>query len=81
MWDRSGPRHAGVSRGFASSVVSSAVDLIRAVVLGALQGLTEFLPISSSAHLAIFPKFFGWEDPGAAYTAVVQIGTELAVVL
>ena len=54
---------------------------MRAIVLGALQGLTEFLPISSSAHLAIFPKFFGWDDPGAAYTAVVQIGTEVAVVL
>lgn len=56
-------------------------ELLRAVVLGVLQGMTEFLPISSSAHLAIFPKFFGWEDPGAAYTAVVQIGTEVAVVL
>ncbi len=57
------------------------MDFLRAVVLGVLQGLTEFLPISSSAHLAIFPKFFGWDDPGAAYTAVVQIGTEIAVVL
>ncbi len=57
------------------------MDLLRAVVLGVIQGLTEFLPISSSAHLAIFPKFFGWEDPGAAYTAVIQIGTEVAVVL
>jgi len=57
------------------------VDFLRSAVLGLLQGLTEFLPISSSAHLAIFPKFFGWSDPGAAYTAVVQIGTEIAVVL
>ncbi|EFQ84051.1 undecaprenyl-diphosphatase UppP [Aeromicrobium marinum DSM 15272] len=57
------------------------MDFLQAVVLGTLQGLTEFLPISSSAHLAIFPKFFGWDDPGAAYTAVVQIGTEVAVVL
>ncbi|MGA8986669.1 undecaprenyl-diphosphate phosphatase [Aeromicrobium sp.] len=57
------------------------MDFLRAVVLGVLQGLTEFLPISSSAHLAIFPKFFGWDDPGAAYTAVIQIGTELAVLL
>lgn len=57
------------------------MDFLRAVALGLLQGLTEFLPISSSAHLAIFPKFFGWDDPGAAYTAVVQIGTEVAVVL
>ena len=57
------------------------MDFFRAVVLGLLQGLTEFLPISSSAHLAIFPKFFGWDDPGAAFTAVIQIGTELAVVI
>lgn len=57
------------------------MDFLRAVVLGVIQGLTEFLPISSSAHLAIFPKFFGWDDPGAAYTAVIQIGTELAVLL
>ena len=57
------------------------MDFFRAVVLGVIQGLTEFLPISSSAHLAIFPKFFGWDDPGAAYTAVIQIGTELAVLL
>ncbi|MGI9084032.1 MAG: undecaprenyl-diphosphate phosphatase [Aeromicrobium sp.] len=57
------------------------MDFLRAVVLGVIQGLTEFLPVSSSAHLAIFPKFFGWDDPGAAYTAVIQIGTEVAVVL
>lgn len=57
------------------------VDLLKAVVLGTLQGLTEFLPISSSAHLRIFPELFGWGDPGAAFTAVVQIGTELAVLL
>jgi len=57
------------------------VDFLRAVVLGVLQGLTEFLPISSSAHLAIFPRFLGWDDPGAAFTAVIQIGTELAVVI
>jgi undecaprenyl-diphosphatase len=56
-------------------------DLIKAVVLGILQGLTEFLPISSSAHLRIFPELFGWGDPGAAFTAVVQIGTELAVLI
>jgi undecaprenyl-diphosphatase len=59
----------------------SSSDMLRAVVLGVIQGLTEFLPISSSAHLAIFPKFFSWDDPGAAYTAVIQIGTEVAVVL
>jgi undecaprenyl-diphosphatase len=57
------------------------VDLLKAVFLGTLQGLTEFLPISSSAHLRIFPEMFGWGDPGAAFTAVVQIGTELAVLI
>jgi undecaprenyl-diphosphatase len=57
------------------------VDLLKAVFLGVLQGLTEFLPISSSAHLRIFPEMFGWGDPGAAFTAVVQIGTELAVLI
>jgi undecaprenyl-diphosphatase len=56
-------------------------DLLKAIVLGTLQGLTEFLPISSSAHLRIFPELFGWGDPGAAFTAVIQIGTELAVLI
>ncbi|HET6503497.1 MAG TPA: undecaprenyl-diphosphate phosphatase [Amycolatopsis sp.] len=52
-----------------------------AIVLGLVQGLTEFLPISSSAHLRITAALAGWGDPGAAFTAVIQIGTELAVVL
>jgi len=52
-----------------------------AVFLGILQGLTEFLPISSSAHLLIFSQIFGWQDPGAAFTAVTQIGTETAVLI
>ena len=50
-----------------------------AVVLGVVQGLTEFLPISSSAHLRIVGEAFGWDDPGAAFTAITQIGTETAV--
>ncbi|WP_034271002.1 undecaprenyl-diphosphate phosphatase [Haloechinothrix halophila] len=54
---------------------------LEAVVLGIVQGLTEFLPISSSAHVRITAAFAGWEDPGAAFTAVTQIGTELAVIL
>ncbi len=56
-------------------------DYLEAIVLGTIQGLTEFLPISSSAHLRIFPELFGWGDPGAAFTAVIQIGTELAVLI
>ena len=54
---------------------------IEAIVLGIVQGLTEFLPISSTAHLRIVPAFFGWGDPGAAFTAVVQLGTMAAVLL
>jgi undecaprenyl-diphosphatase len=57
------------------------LDFLQAAFLGVLQGLTEFLPISSSAHLRIFPELFGWGDPGAAFTAVVQIGTEAAVLI
>src|SRR4051795_2796414 len=52
-----------------------------AAVLGLVQGLTEFLPISSSAHLRIVGTAFGWGDPGAAFTAITQIGTEAAVLL
>ncbi|MEU7790846.1 MULTISPECIES: undecaprenyl-diphosphate phosphatase [unclassified Amycolatopsis] len=52
-----------------------------ALVLGLVQGLTEFLPISSSAHLRIVAALAGWDDPGAAFTAVTQIGTELAVII
>ena len=51
------------------------------VVLGIAQGLTEFLPISSTAHLRIVPAFAGWDDPGAAFTAVTQLGTMAAVLL
>ena len=52
-----------------------------ALVLGIVQGLTEFLPISSSAHLRLTAVAAGWEDPGAAFTAVTQIGTEVAIVI
>jgi undecaprenyl-diphosphatase len=57
------------------------VSLLEAIVLGIAQGLTEFLPISSTAHLRIVPAFAGWEDPGAAFTAVTQLGTMTAVLL
>lgn len=55
------------------------MDLLQAVILGIVQGLTEFLPVSSSAHLLIVPALLGWPDPGAAFTAVIQIGTLVAV--
>lgn len=57
------------------------MSLIEAIVLGIVQGLTEFLPISSSAHQRIVPALLGWEDPGAAFTAVTQLGTEAAVLI
>ena len=57
------------------------MSVFEAIVLGIVQGLTEFLPISSTAHLRIVPAFAGWDDPGAAFTAVVQLGTMAAVLL
>jgi undecaprenyl-diphosphatase len=57
------------------------VDALQAIVLGIVQGLTEYLPISSTAHLRIVPAFMGWDDPGAAFTAVTQLGTMAAVLL
>ncbi|MFF4183098.1 undecaprenyl-diphosphate phosphatase [Streptomyces sp. NPDC001691] len=50
-------------------------------ILGLVQGLTEFLPISSSAHLRLTAAFAGWQDPGPAFTAITQIGTETAVLI
>jgi undecaprenyl-diphosphatase len=58
----------------------SAVTIFQAAVLGLIQGITEFLPISSTAHLRIAPAVFGWPDAGAAFTAVLQLGTLAAVV-
>jgi undecaprenyl-diphosphatase len=57
------------------------VSILQAIVLGIVQGLTEFLPVSSTAHLRIVPAFLGWDDPGAAFTAVTQLGTMTAVLL
>lgn len=51
-----------------------------ALVLGVVQGITEFLPISSTAHLRIVPALLGWDDAGAAFTAVLQLGSLVAVV-
>jgi undecaprenyl-diphosphatase len=52
-----------------------------AVILGLVQGLTEFIPVSSTAHLRIVPALLGWEDPGAAFSAVIQLGTLAAVLV
>ncbi len=57
------------------------MNIIHAIVLGLVQGLTEFIPISSTAHLLIVPKLLGWGDPGAAASAVIQFGTLLAAII
>ena len=57
------------------------ISYLEALILGIIQGLTEFLPISSSAHILIVSTLFGWGDPGAAFTAVTQLGTETAVLV
>lgn len=54
---------------------------LEALVLGLVQGLTEFLPISSSAHQSIVGQLFGGDDPGSAFTAITQLGTETAVLI
>jgi undecaprenyl-diphosphatase len=64
-----------------SGTTGTGITLGQAAVLGIVQGLTEFLPVSSTAHLRIVPALFGWNDPGAAFTAVIQLGTMAAVVL
>jgi len=56
-------------------------EIIKAIVLGIIQGTTEFIPISSTAHLRIIPALLGWKDIGAAYTAVMQIGTLVATLI
>jgi undecaprenyl-diphosphatase len=57
------------------------MTLFEAGVLGVVQGVTEFLPISSIAHLRVVPALLGWEDPGAAFSAVIQLGTLVAVLV
>src|SRR5689334_13783691 len=57
------------------------MTVLQAIILGLVQGITEFLPISSTAHLRIVPALLGWPDPGAAYSAVIQLGTVAAVII
>ena len=74
--------HGLVAHPFALAAPSgSDLTFGQAAILGIVQGLTEFLPISSTAHLRIVPALLGWPDPGAAFTAVIQLGTVTAVVL
>ena len=57
------------------------MTILQAIVLGLIQGLTEFIPVSSTAHLEIVPALLGWPDPGAAVTAVIQFGTWIAALI
>ena len=57
------------------------MPLFQAIVLGIVQGLTEFLPISSTAHLALIPWLFGWADPGLAFDIALHVGTLAAVLI
>jgi undecaprenyl-diphosphatase len=57
------------------------MTITEAIVLGLVQGLTEFIPVSSTAHLLIVPSILGWGDPGAAVSAVIQFGTLLAAII
>ena len=57
------------------------MTIFRAIVLGIIQGIAEFLPISSSAHLIIFPYLFGWEESGLAFDVALHFGTMMAVLV
>ena len=57
------------------------MPLLQAIVLGIVQGLTEFLPISSTAHLALIPWLAGWRDPGLGFDIALHVGTLAAVLL
>lgn len=63
----------------AATPPAAQVNIFQAIVLGIVQGLTEFLPISSTAHLKVVPVVLGWGDPGVAFTAVIQLGSIAAV--
>ncbi|ERT06979.1 undecaprenyl-diphosphatase UppP [Lyngbya aestuarii BL J] len=60
-------------------VTTTDINVFRAIILGLVQGLTEFIPISSTAHLKVVPVALGWGDPGVAFTAVIQLGSIAAV--
>jgi undecaprenyl-diphosphatase len=57
------------------------MPLLEVIVLGLVQGLTEFLPISSTAHLALIPWLFGWQDPGLGFDIALHVGTLAAIVI
>ena len=61
-------------------IVSYLIICIKSFLLGIIQGFTEFLPISSTAHLKVVPYFLGWNDPGVSFSASIQLGSAVAIV-
>ena len=61
------------------AIADQSITLWRAIVIGIVQGLTEFLPISSTAHVKVVPVLLGWGDPGVSFTAVIQLGSVAAI--
>ncbi|MBF0445591.1 MAG: undecaprenyl-diphosphatase, partial [Magnetococcales bacterium] len=57
------------------------MEWLQAVLLGLIQGITEFLPISSSGHLILMPYIFGWQDQGLIFDVAVNTGTLMAVII
>lgn len=57
------------------------MPLYQVIVLAVVQGLTEFLPVSSTAHLTLIPWLFGWQDPGLTFDIALHVGTLVAVMI
>jgi undecaprenyl-diphosphatase len=56
------------------------LDLIQSIILGAIQGITEFFPISSTAHLVLLPWFFSWKDQGLPFNVALHVGSLIAII-
>jgi len=76
VWLRDGATYSGATRASESSLGT----LTQVIILGLVQGLTEFLPVSSSGHLVIVPYLFGWEQPTLAFDVALHVGTLVAVI-
>ncbi|MEO0458785.1 MAG: undecaprenyl-diphosphate phosphatase [Cyanobacteria bacterium P01_A01_bin.114] len=63
----------------AADTAAANINLVQAIVIGIVQGLTEFLPISSTAHVKVVPVALGWGDPGVSFTAAIQLGSVAAI--
>jgi undecaprenyl-diphosphatase len=68
-----------LNQGLLATSAIADLDIFKSVVLGIVQGLTEFLPISSTAHIKAVPVALGWGDPGVSFTAVIQLGSIAAI--